>query len=302
MPAHALELTNPETGPLDMLFHFEHMSLDHDPSGPAGWGWRPWELQALKEVTTRWQEALEGRGWISQFFSNHDQPRQVSRFGDDGRYRVESAKLLGTFLHMLHGTPCIYQGEEIGMTSVAFDSIEDYRDILTINHYRRMVEEERVDRETAMELVHKRSRDNARTPLQWDASESAGFTSGAPWITINPNYPEINVEQALADLESIFYYYRELIRLRKSNPVIVDGLYRLILADHPEIYAFTRTLGDERLLVILNFTACEPVFELPETVPTAGHELLIANYPLDDAEDIHRIVLKPYEARVYRLR
>ena len=301
-PAHAIELTNPNDGPLDMLFHFEHMALDHDPHGPAGWGWRPWNLQELKEVTTRWQEDLESKGWNSQYFSNHDQPRQVSRFGDNGRYRVESAKMLATFLHMLHGTPYIYQGEEIGMTNVKFPSIEDYRDISTLNHYRLMVEDEGVDRETAMDLVHKRSRDNARTPMQWDDSESAGFTTGTSWIGVNPNYREINVEQAFADPESIFYYYRELIRLRKEHQVIVDGRYCLILDDDPSIYAFIRTLDDDRLLVILNFTEDRPVFNLPDILPSTDPKLLIANYPVDDAADISRIILRPYEARVYLLR
>lgn len=299
-PAHAIELTDREHGPLDMLIHFEHMALDHDPGGPAGYGWRPWNLAELKEVTTRWQEALAERGWNSQYFSNHDQPRQVSRFGDDGRYRVESAKLLGTFLHMLHGTPFIYQGEEIGMTNVAFDSIDAYRDIETINHYRLMLEDG-VSPAEAMALVHKRSRDNARTPMQWDASPHGGFTTGNPWIGVNPNYREINVEQALTDPNSIFYYYRELIRLRKENPVIIDGRYKLILADHPEIYAFTRTLGDDRLLVILNFSSNQPVFNLPEEVPAEEGELLIANYAVEEGVDFREFPLRPWEARVYRL-
>ena len=299
--ADAIELTNPEDGPLDMLFHFEHVALDSDPGGPAGWGWKPWSLLELKEVMTRWQVALEGKGWNSQYLSNHDQPRQVSRFGDDGRYRIASAKLLATFLHLLKGTPYIYQGEELGMTNVAFDSIDDYRDIETRNHYRQMVADEGVDRQTALELVHKKSRDNARTPMQWDTTENAGFTSGEPWLGVNTNYREINVERALADPESIFYYYRELIRLRKDNPVIVHGRYDLILDDDPAIYAFTRTLDDERLLVILNFTADTPVFVLPADLPANDSQLLIANLPVDDPATIDRITLRPWEARVYQL-
>src|SRR5690606_31042188 len=236
----------------------------------------------------------------SQYFSNHDQPRQVSRFGDDGRYRVESAKLLGTFLHMLHGTPFIYQGEEIGMTNVAFDSIDAYRDIETINHYRLMLEDG-VSPEEAMALVHKRSRDNARTPMQWDASPHGGFTTGNPWIGVNPNYREINVEQALTDPNSIFYYSRELIRLRKENPVIIDGRYYLNDAAPPEIYTFTRTLDDDRLLVILNFSSNQPVFNLPEEVPAEEGELLIANYAVEEGVDFREFPLRPWEARVYRL-
>jgi oligo-1,6-glucosidase len=298
----AAELTDAQTGPLDMVFHFEHVALDTDPDVPGSWGWRRWNLLDLKQVMTRWQKDLEDKGWNSLYLSNHDQPRQVSRFGDDGRYRVESAKMLATFLHLMHGTSYIYQGEEIGMTNVAFPSIEDYRDVSTHNRYREMVEEKGVDPEAVMELVHKNSRDNARTPMQWDSTENAGFTTGTPWIGVNPNHTDINVEQALADPESIFYYYRRLIQLRKANPVIVHGTYELILEDDPAIYAFTRTLDDDRLLVILNFTADTPVFVPPEDLPADEPELLIANYPVDVAEGIRNLTLRPFEARVYRLR
>ncbi len=261
-----------------------------------------WRLLDLKQVMTRWQKDLEGKGWNSLYLSNHDQPRQVSRFGDDYQYRVESAKLLATFLHLMQGTPYIYQGEEIGMTNVAFPSIEDYRDIATRNLYRELVEDRGMDREAVMELVHRNSRDNARTPMQWDDSENAGFTRATPWINVNPNYPRINVRQALADPESIFYYYQRLIRLRKANPVLVYGRYDLMLDEDEAIYAFTRTLEDERLLVILNFTASAPVFVLPEDLPAHNTTLLIANYPVDAAEDIRRLTLRSFEARVYRLR
>ena len=297
----AVELTNPQSGPLNMVFHFEHMGVDTDPAEPSGWSWRRWNLLDLKRVMTRWQKELEGKGWNSLYLSNHDQPRQVSRFGDDGQYRVESAKLLGTFLHLMQGTPYIYQGEEIGMTNVAFSSIEDYHDIATRNRYRELIEERGMEQQAAMELVHRKSRDNARTPMQWDTTANAGFTTGTPWIQVNPNYPEINAQQALADPESIFYYYQQLIRLRKANPVIVYGRYDLILEDDETIYAFTRTLEDERLLVILNFTASTPVFTLPDDLPAGNPELLIANYPVDAAEDIREVKLRPFEARVYRL-
>jgi len=300
--AQAIELTNPETGVLNMVFQFEHMALDVDLEGPLRWGWRRWHLLELKQVMTRWQIDLEGRGWNSQYLSNHDHPRQVSRFGDDGRYRVESAKLLATFQHMLQGTPYIYQGEELGMTNMAFPSIEDYRDIATLNRYHELVEEHGMDPEAVMKLIHRKSRDNARTPMQWDASANAGFTTGTPWIKVNPNYPEINAEQALADPQSIFYYYQQLIRLRKANPVIVHGRYDLILEDDPSIYAFTRTLDDERLLVVLNFTADTPVLSLSDDLPVGDPELLIANYPVDAGEDVRQITLRPFEARVYRLR
>ncbi len=300
-PQQAAEITNEETGMLSMVFQFEHMSLDADINPTAISGVNTWRISDLKRVMTRWQKGLEGQGWNSLYLSNHDQPRSVSRFGDDRRYRVESAKMLGTFLHFQQGTPYVYQGEELGMTNVAFPSIEDYRDIASLNMYREAVEERGIDPQLALTVVHARSRDNARTPMQWDDSAEAGFTSGVPWIKVNPNYPTINVQQALADPNSVYHYYRKLIRLRKENPVIVYGVYDLILDDHPEIYAFTRTLGDDRLLVMLNFTGATPRFDLPGHVSFSGHELLIGNYEVDPAEDIQHITLRPYEARVYRL-
>ena len=298
--SQAIELTNPQTGPLDMVFHFEHTLLDSDPVAPVGLTWRRWDLLELKRVMTRWQEDLQGKGWNSQYLSNHDQPRQVSRFGDDGRFRVASAKMLATFLHMLQGTPYIYQGEEVGMTNVAFPSIEDYRDIATRNAYRELVEVRGMDRQAVMELVHRKSRDNGRTPMQWDGTENAGFTTGTPWIKVNPNYPEINAARALPDPDSVLHYYRRLIRLRKENQVMVEGTYDLLLHDDRAIYAFTRTLGEEQLFVILNFTAGTPEFVLPVGVSAAHPVLLIANYPVNAEEGIERFTLRPFEARVYR--
>ena len=224
---HGVEITNDDSGVLNMLFQFEHMDLDADRGGDSSRrSVKPWSLVDLKRVMTRWQVDLEGRGWNSIYLGNHDQPRAVSRFGDDGKYRVESAKLLATFIHMLQGTPYVYQGEEIGMTNVAFDSIEDYRDIETLNLYKEMVGEKGMPAQTVLEILHAKSRDNARTPVQWDATDQAGFTTGRPWIKVNPNFKEINVEQAVADPGSIFYYYQKLIRLRRQNPVIVYGSVR----------------------------------------------------------------------------
>ena len=297
----AVDITHEETGPLNMLFQFEHMDLDKDPNG-SKWDVKALDLLDLKRVMTRWQKDLEDRGWNSLYLSNHDQPRALSRFGDDGRYRVESAKMLATFLHLLQGTPYVYQGEEIGMTNVKFESISDYRDIETVNMYKENVEQRGTDSRVVLQKIHAQSRDNARTPVQWDASENAGFSSGIPWIKVNPNYPAINAKQALADPQSIFYYYQKLIRLRKDNPIIVYGRYDLILESHREIYAFTRTLEDDRLLVILNFTKNKPVFALPSSVPFSDNELLIGNYTADPIEDIRLLTLRPYEARVYKLR
>jgi oligo-1,6-glucosidase len=299
---HAIDLTHEETGHLNMLFQFEHMDLDRDPgSMSAKWALKRWDLLDLKRVMTRWQSDLEGKGWNSLYLSNHDQPRSVSRFGDDGYYRVPSAKLLGTFLHMLQGTPYVYQGEEIGMTNVRFPSIDDYRDIETLNMYREFVHDRGIDSAIVMAGIHAKSRDNARTPMQWDDSPNAGFTTGTPWIGVNPNYPEINVRDALADPDSVFHYYKKLIRLRKENPVIAHGRYDLLLEAHGEIYTFTRTYGDDRLLVILNFTANQPVFALPSDITYSATDLMIANYEVDAAEDIALLTLRPYEARVYRL-
>jgi oligo-1,6-glucosidase len=251
---------------------------------------------------TRWQKDLEGKGWNSLYLSNHDQPRALSRFGDDGQYSVESGKMLATFLHMLQGTPYVYQGEEIGMTNVKFESIADYRDIESLNMYKEYVEDRGMDPQVVLQMIHSKSRDNARTPVQWDDSEHAGFTTGTPWIKLNPNYKDINAKQALADPDSIFYYYRKLIRLRREKPIIVHGSYDLILDENQEIYAFTRTLEDERLLVILNFTRNKPTFALPDSVSFSDKELVFSNYSVDPVQDIRLLTLLPYEARVYTLR
>ena len=297
----AIRIADEETGALKMVFQFEHMDLSAEMGAEIKTD-KSSRLLDLKAVMSRWQTDLEGRAWNSIYLGNHDQPRSVSQFGDDGRYRIESAKLLATFIHMLQGTPYVYQGEEIGMTNVALESIEDYRDVATRSMYKEAVENKGVDPVQALKVVHARSRDNARTPMQWDNRESAGFTSGTPWIKVNPTYKEINVAAALADPSSVFYYYQKLIRLRKENSVIVYGTYDLILGSHEEIYAFTRTLEDARLLVILNFSPNTPLFHLPENISFSSKKLLISNYYVDSEADVHQITLRPYEARVYRLK
>jgi oligo-1,6-glucosidase len=298
----AIMIANEETGALTMVFQFEHMGIDSGTGGESRHDVQPWKLSDLKTIMTRWQKDLEGRAWNSIYLANHDQPRAVSRFGNDRQFRVESAKLLATFIHMLQGTPYVYQGEEIGMTNVAFDSIDDYRDVETLNRYREVVEEKGGDPQETLRVIHAKGRDNARTPMQWNAGGQAGFTSGTPWIKVNPNYREINVEQALKDPDSVFYYYQKLIRLRKENPVMVYGKYDLILGKHEQIYAFTRTVGDDRLLVILNFSAESPVFDLPEDIAFRNADLMISNYDVESSHEILHVTLRPYEARVYRLR
>ncbi len=298
------EITNAQTGSLNMLFQFEHMDLDSQGGHIGGkWDLKPLDLRDMKRTMSRWQDELAGTGWNSLYLCNHDQPRSVSRFGDDSdAYRVVSAKMLATWLHLHQGTPYVYQGEELGMTNVAFASIDDYRDIETLNIYRVATTERGVAPADMLHSIHVKSRDNARTPLQWTAGAHAGFTTGTPWMALNPNYPQINAEQALADPGSVFHYYQRLIALRKAHPVIVQGRYDLLLPDHPHLYAYTRTLADERLLVLCNFSAAPQAFSLPAEVPGHATELLMGNY--DDtsaADDLRALTLRPYEARVLRL-
>jgi oligo-1,6-glucosidase len=307
-----VELTNPRTGALNMLFQFEHMDLDSIGGHMNGkWALKDLDLRDLKATMTRWQDALAGQGWNSLYLSNHDQPRPVSRFGDDGRYRALSAKMLGTWLHCLQGTPYVYQGEELGMTNVAFESIEDYQDIEIRNMYRVATDERGQDPAEVLRSIHAKGRDNARTPMPWTSdAPNAGFTSGTPWLKLNPNWPQINAAQALADPDSVFHYYQRLIALRREHPIIVHGRTRLLLSEHPQIYAYSRTMpqgaGLERLLVICNFSADTPLFELPAELGfnPAIHpaELLIGNYPSRADEDLRTLTLRPFEARVVRWR
>ncbi|HZL90885.1 MAG TPA: alpha-glucosidase [Pirellulaceae bacterium] len=300
---HAVAITDEEAGFLNMLFQFEHVDLaPREVIAQFGkWNVGRWELLELKRIMTRWHADLSGKGWNSFYLSNHDQPRSVSRFGDDGKYRVESAKMLATFLHLLHGTPYVYQGEEIGMTNVAFESIDDYRDIETHNFYREWVIERGEDSRTIMAAIHAKGRDNARTPMQWTAGPHAGFTTDTPWLKVNPNYRVINVKASLADPDSIFHYYRRLIELRRTNLIVTYGSYEPLMDAHEQVFAFLRKLNDERWLVILNFTGDAPVFALPSTVEYSAWQTIISNYPARADEDPRMLTLRPYEARVYRL-
>jgi oligo-1,6-glucosidase len=295
-PEQAVDFTNPDNKQVNMVFQFETMDID---SGEGGkWNFKPWKLSDLKAVTSKWQYALNGKGWNSLYLNNHDQPRLVSRFGNDKEYRKESAKLLATFLHTLQGTPYIYQGEEIGMTNVKFPSIDDYKDVETLNFYREAVNERGMSPEKAMASIYVKGRDNARTPMQWSESSQGGFTSGQPWIAVNPNYRSINAEESLKDPDSIFHYYKRLIALRKQHPIMIYGDYEILAEDHKKVYAYTRTLANEKWLIVLNFSDQEAQFEMP----FVGHkELIIGNYDASTETSDGQMQLRPYEACVYRL-
>ncbi|MGG5253494.1 glycoside hydrolase family 13 protein [Neobacillus sp. SM06] len=300
-PEDAKLYTGSERGELNMVFQFEHMGVGDGPEGK--WSNQPWKLTDLKRILSNWQTELEEDGWNSLYWDNHDQPRVVSRFGNDSEeYREISAKMLATCLHMMKGTPYIYQGEELGMTNVRFESIDQYKDIESLNAYNEYVHEYGVDPNEFLKVIHARGRDNARTPFQWDDSANAGFTTGTPWIEVNPNYPQINAKKQVADPNSVFYFYKKLIELRKQHDIIVYGRYELLLADDEQIYAFTRTLGNEQLLVICNFSSEQPEFTLPREMDDSTKELLISNYPVDAEERIQQLSLRPYEARVYRFK
>ncbi|MDE5700385.1 MAG: alpha-glucosidase [Lachnospiraceae bacterium] len=282
--------SNPDNSELSMVFQFEHICLDQI-EGKEKWDLAPLPFMKLKEVFGRWQTELCGKGWNSLFWNNHDLPRIVSRWGNDGQYRVESAKMLAVLLHGLQGTPYIYQGEELGMTNVQYE-IEDYRDIETLNLYRERLEKG-YSREEIMRSIHAKSRDNARTPMQWNDGANAGFTEGTPWLKINPNYREIHAKGQIGDEDSIFSCYQKLIRLRKEYSVFVDGDFQMLLENDRNIFAYTRTNADSRLLVVCNFYDTTVSYSLEEDV--TDMELLISNYK--DADQTG--VLRPYEARMY---
>lgn len=280
---------------LNMVFQFEHVGLDGGEYGK--WTDKRVPLTEFKKVMSKWQTELDGQAWNSLYLGNHDQPRSISRFGDDSpEYREVCAKMLATCLHMMQGTPYVYQGEEFGMTNVPFDDISEVRDIESINAYREMSEAGLISREDMLRFICLKGRDNARTPVQWDDSENAGFTTGTPWIKVNPNYKQINAKAALEDKNSIFYYYQKLIALRKEEPVMVYGHYALLEPDHESLYVYTRSLDEQKLLVICNFTKEPAGYEVPAEF--AGAQILIGNYQRDKVEGT--IEVKPYEAIVLK--
>ena len=290
--------TDPARREVDMVFQFEHVQVDH---GETRWDVHPLRLRDLKAVLGRWQAGLAEVGWNSLYWNNHDQPRVVSRFGDDGEHRVRSAKMLATVLHLHRGTPYVYQGEELGMTNAPFDSIGDFRDIQSLNHYAEAVGTG-ADPEAVLEALRVSGRDNARTPMQWDDTENAGFTTGTPWIAVNPNHKEINAQAAFADDDSVFHHYRRLIELRRTEPAVAHGDFHMLLADHDQVYAFTRRHGTTELLVLANFSGEPVTIEVPDADRWQAAELVLANYPVDTAENLREPTLRPFEACVYRLR
>ena len=281
---------------LNMVFQFEHMDVDSEDKA-GKWTTRKMDLRDLKKILTRWQKGLQDIAWNSLYWENHDQPRSVSRFGNDSdEYREISAKMLATCIHMMQGTPYVYQGEELGMTNCPFNTLENFRDLESINAFHELTEQGKMTEEEMMAAIGYKGRDNARTPMQWDDSANAGF-SGAdatPWIMVNPNYTKINAKDQVSREDSVFKYYQKLIKLRHESDLIVYGTYDLILDDDKDIYAYIRTLGDEKLIVYCNFSENTREVELPEEF-TDG-KILISNY--NDAKVSEKITLRPYEAIV----
>ena len=279
---------------LNMVFQFEHMDVDS--AEQAGkWTTRKMDLRNLKKILTRWQKGLQDIAWNSLYWENHDQPRSVSRFGNDSdEYREISAKMLATCIHMMQGTPYVYQGEELGMTNCPFNTLDNFRDLESINAFHELTEQGKMTEEDMMAAIGYKGRDNARTPMQWDDSAYAGFSTANPWIMVNPNYTKINAKDQINREDSVFKYYQKLIKLRHESELIVYGTYDLILDDDKDIYAYIRTLGDEKLIVYCNFSENTREVELPEEF-TNG-KVLISNYI--DAKVNHKITLRPYEAIV----
>ncbi|EOO65599.1 TPA: alpha,alpha-phosphotrehalase [Bacillus cereus] len=296
---NCIKYSNPERNELSMTFSFHHLKVDY-PNGDK-WTKAEFDFIKLKEIMSSWQiEMQKGGGWNALFWCNHDQPRIVSRFGDDGKYRNESAKMLATAMHMLQGTPYIYQGEEIGMTNPKFESIEQYRDVESLNIYDIKLKEG-LSKEEIIGILKQKSRDNSRTPMQWNEEMNSGFTTSTPWISAAENFKEINVEKALEDKESVFYHYKKLIELRKTYDVITEGEYAILDKNDPKIWAYTRTTESEVLLVINNFYGEEITYSVPAHVQLDGmkQEILLSNYK-DASKDVTKLSLRPYESIVYR--
>lgn len=296
-PEIAKQYSNPDGSEISMIFQFEHGSLDEVP-GKGKWELAPLDFIGLKKVMNKWQTELMNDGWNSLFWCNHDMPRIVSRFGNDKEYYLESAKMLATLLHGLKGTPYIYQGEEIGMTNVQFENIEDYNDIEIRNMYKERIENGYAH-DDIMQSIYAKGRDNARTPMQWDDIKNGGFSSGKPWLKINPNYKSINVESNLNNPNSIFYHYKKLIEIRKRYETIVYGDFKMLYEEDESIFAYERNLGDEKIIVVCNFYDKEVTFEYPSLQDNKTN-ILICNYK-DSPNSHSKLNLRPYEAIMYQV-
>ena len=294
----AVLFTEPERRELDMVFQFEHVQLD---IGANKYDLRPLKLTDLKASMARWQAGLAGRGWNSLYFGNHDQPRSLSRFGDDGKHRVASAKTLATVLHLHQGTPYVYQGDELGMSNPPFTAIADYHDIQALNFYAEAVARGDVDLPALLLAMGRRSRDLGRTPVQWDASPGAGFTTGTPWIDINPDHVEVNAAAEVGDPGSVFEHYRQLIALRHTIPVITDGDFELLLPEHPTIWVFLRRSHDAELLVAANFSADVATTPLPLDSRWASAAIVLTNLPSAPLRPLPDLELRPWESVIWRL-
>lgn len=294
---HCQQYSNIDNSELSMVFNFHHLKVDY--TNGEKWTNAPFDFLQLKSIFNHWQTGLNGKGWGALFWCNHDQPRVVSRLGDDKSYRVESAKMLAASVHMMQGTPYIYQGEEIGMTNPGYTEISQYRDVESTNMYDIMVNRDGVDHQDMMVILAQKSRDNSRTPMQWNSEAYAGFSKAQPWLDVANNYPEINAEQALEDKDSVFYFYKSLIELRKEVPVITHGRYQDLLPEHPSVFAYSRESEGQALLCINNYYGEETECALPERFEMTNAKCLLSNYQeADESVTSHHQVLRPYETRI----
>ncbi|PMG35285.1 alpha,alpha-phosphotrehalase [Vibrio splendidus] len=294
---HCQQYSNVDNSELSMVFNFHHLKVDY--TNGEKWTNAPFDFLQLKSIFNHWQTGLNGKGWGALFWCNHDQPRVVSRLGNDQQYRVESAKMLAASVHMMQGTPYIYQGEEIGMTNPGYTEISQYRDVESTNMYDIMVNRDGVTHEDMMAILAQKSRDNSRTPMQWNSEVHAGFSKSHPWLDVADNYTEINAEQALEDKDSVFYFYKSLIELRKQVPVITDGSYQDLLPEHSSIFAYARESEGQNLLCINNYYGEEAECVLPERFDMAKAKILLCNYQVSESlVASHHQVLRPYETRI----
>ncbi|MEZ9188638.1 MULTISPECIES: alpha,alpha-phosphotrehalase [unclassified Vibrio] len=294
---HCQQYSNIDNSELSMVFNFHHLKVDY--TNGEKWTNAPFDFLQLKSIFNHWQTGLNGKGWGALFWCNHDQPRVVSRLGDDQQYRVESAKMLAASVHMMQGTPYIYQGEEIGMTNPGYTDISQYRDVESTNMYDIMVNRDGVAHQDMMAILAQKSRDNSRTPMQWNSEPYAGFSQAQPWLDVANNYSEINAEQALEDKDSVFYFYKSLIELRKQVPVITDGSYQDLLPEHPSVFAYSRESEGQTLLCINNYYGEEAECVLPERFEMAKAKSLLSNYQVSESlVASHHQVLQPYETRI----